>query len=152
MNYSYVSRSGTADDWMIEVAYVGNQPHLGSLVVFIDFLSIPQPHKISSVMSQQSSITYSPLSSETKQIRTLTLRAGEANDPLRCSLHLVSLEKQPLYEALSYTWGDTTYTIPIEVDGVQFNATENLAQALRHIREADRELTLWVDSGEQRLT
>lgn len=103
-------------------------------------------------MSQQSSITYAPLSSETKQIRTLTLRAGEAHDPVRCSLHLASLEEQPIYEALSYTWGDATYTVPIEVDGVRFNATENLTQALRHIREAGRELTLWVDSGEQRPT
>lgn len=99
-------------------------------------------------MAQAPSIMYVLTSREEKQIRTLTLYAGKVHNPIRCSLHIVSLEEQPPYEALSYTWGYSRHTSPIEVDGVEFNATINLERALRHLREDDRDLTLWVDAGE----
>jgi hypothetical protein len=93
-------------------------------------------------------IEYQPLFSEQKQIRTLILYAGEIRDPIRCDLRIVSLADNPPYEALSYTWGDESVTEPIDVGGVQFRATANLERALRHLRAADRDLTLWVDAGE----
>jgi hypothetical protein len=93
------------------------------------------------------SIIYVPLSTEEKQIRTLTLCSSKINDPIRCALRIVSLEEQPAYEALSYTWGDANSTVLIEVDGTRFDATVNLERALRHLRKADGDLTLWVDVG-----
>jgi hypothetical protein len=54
-----------------------------------------------------------------KHIRTLILRAGKVHDPIRCSLNIVSLVEQALYEALSYTWGDAKHTAPILVDGAR---------------------------------
>jgi hypothetical protein len=94
------------------------------------------------------SIVYVPLSTGKKQIRTLLLCSGEIRDPIRCALRIVNLDEQPAYEALSYTWGDTNSTAPIEVDGGLFDATVNLERALRHLRKADGDLTLWVDAGE----
>jgi hypothetical protein len=98
-------------------------------------------------MSEGQYINYEPLSSAEKHFRTLTLCAGKVNDPIRCVLQVVALDESPAYEALSYTWGDMGVTRPIEVDGVQFHATVNLERALRHLREASHDLTLWVDAG-----
>lgn len=98
-------------------------------------------------ISKTSTVDYAPLSSEKKQIRTLTLHAGKVHNALRCALRIVSLEEQPAYEALSYTWGDAMYTAPIVVDGVRFDATVNLERALRHLRQDDCDLALWVDAG-----
>jgi hypothetical protein len=98
-------------------------------------------------ISEMTSIVYVPLSTEEKQIRTLILCSGKINDPIRCALRIVSLEEQPAYEALSYTWGDAYSTAPIEVDGARFDATVNLERALRHLRKTDGDLTLWVDAG-----
>ena len=95
-----------------------------------------------------SAIKYRPLSPETKQIRTLTLCAGKVDNPIRCALQNVSLDEQPAYTALSYTWGDATITAPIEVDGAQFDATVNLERALRHLRKVEGNYILWVDAGE----
>jgi hypothetical protein len=94
-------------------------------------------------------IHYEPLLPEKKHIRTLLLHRGNVHDPIRCALLVMSLEQQPAYEALSYTWGDASDTAPIEVDGACFDATVNLERALRHLREVDHDLTLWVDAGER---
>lgn len=98
-------------------------------------------------MSPNPEIQFQPLSSTNPQIRTLTLHPGKPSDPIKCSLHVASLAETPSYEALSYTWGDVSVTRPIEVDGTQFNATVNLERALRHLRDAESDLTLWVDAG-----
>ncbi|KAK4455385.1 heterokaryon incompatibility protein-domain-containing protein [Podospora aff. communis PSN243] len=59
---------------------------------------------------------------------------------------------EPVYEALSYTWGDPddreTCRIKIK-DGKVFRALplgQNLASALRHLRHASRRRRLWVDA------
>ena len=41
------------------------------------------------------------------------------------------LEEKPVYEALSYTWGDPEVTRPIWVNGVEMDVTLNLEVALR---------------------
>jgi hypothetical protein len=65
------------------------------------------------------------------EIRILTLHAGEAADPIVCSLHVAVLDDQPVYEALSYTWGDPDVTETICVGGTQVEVTVNLESALR---------------------
>lgn len=99
-------------------------------------------------MSQAQSINYQPLESAQKFIPTLRLFAGKINDPIRCALHIVAFDGSHSYEALSYTWGDPDEIRSIEVDGVQFSVTVNLERALRHLRDASEDLTLWVDAGQ----
>jgi hypothetical protein len=48
---------------------------------------------------------YQPLDIKRKQIRLLELHPGLANTPIRCSLKTVILSELPLYDALSYEWG-----------------------------------------------
>jgi hypothetical protein len=64
-------------------------------------------------------------------IRVLTLHAGNPLDPIVCSLEVAVLADRPLYEALSYTWGDPDITETIYVDGTQVAVTVNLENALR---------------------
>jgi len=65
------------------------------------------------------------------EIRVLTLHAGDVPDPIACSLQVAMLEEKPVYEALSYTWGDPEVTRPIWVNGVEMDVTLNLEVALR---------------------
>lgn len=99
------------------------------------------------MVSDGRQIDYHPLYSNEEQIRTLILHAGQAGEPVRCSLRVVSLVEEPSYDALSYVWGDASVTKPIQVEGVWFDATVNLERALQHLRDATDDLTLWVDAG-----
>lgn len=98
-------------------------------------------------MSNNEQINYYTLSSDEGQIRTLILHPGKVQEPIQCSLRIVSLIEEPSYDALSYVWGDASVTKPIEVEGVQFKAPANLERALRHLRDTSDDLTLWVDAG-----
>jgi hypothetical protein len=100
-------------------------------------------------MSVRQHIDYHALPSDKDHIRILVLHAGEVHEPIYCSLRTISLTKETSYHALSYVWGDAGVTKPIQVEGVQFDATVNLERALRHLRETSNDLTLWVDAGTQ---
>ncbi|KAH6717931.1 heterokaryon incompatibility protein-domain-containing protein [Leptodontidium sp. MPI-SDFR-AT-0119] len=50
------------------------------------------------------------------------------------------------YAALSYTWGTSSPSTPISIDGRPFNITPNLHTALQHLRSPRTETRLWADS------
>ncbi|KAI0413224.1 heterokaryon incompatibility protein-domain-containing protein [Xylaria grammica] len=98
-------------------------------------------------------LKYTPLEPSKNQIRLLTLSNGEWNDRIKCQLHVVSLDDQPKYEALSYVWGSSNDLVDIDVNGVAFSATRNLHAALRRLREHipdegsnEDSRTLWIDA------
>jgi hypothetical protein len=86
-----------------------------------DFTKIPRPF-------------YPPLSSHKREIRLLRLQPGDETLELQCRLSVVSINSNPLYEALSYTWGDLNNTSSIAVDGHDVLIPSNLEQALRKLR------------------
>jgi hypothetical protein len=98
--------------------------------------------------STQDHPIHSPLDPQNPQIRLLALHPGAFEDPVFCQLNIYSLEEQPVYEALSYVWGDAATTLPIYVGSQRkrFEATTNLECALRHLRYQDRGRILWVDA------
>jgi hypothetical protein len=65
---------------------------------------------------------------------------------IECKLTHVSLSSNPTYEALSYTWGSPTNPREITIDGVEFPVTENLFQALTHLRSHRSSRTIWIDA------
>jgi len=87
-----------------------------------------------------------------RQIRLLTIlpkEGGEKDEsPIRCSLRAVDLDKeQPVYTALSYTWGHEKETITIIVNEINFQATQNLHSVLKHFRNTQNPIpALWVDA------
>jgi Heterokaryon incompatibility protein (HET) len=110
---------------------------------------------------------YSPLPSDTS-IRLLQILSGP-EEPIRCSLEVVDLKDSPLYDCLSYTWGDPLYhelsapqnirrisnerNIPITCDGLILHATENLREALLQLSRngssplaSQRQRLIWIDA------
>jgi Heterokaryon incompatibility protein (HET) len=77
---------------------------------------------------------YSPLSKETS-IRLLKIAPANRSDGIEYDLVLVdSLENPPIFEALSYAWGDLTMAISISCNGIAKAVTTNLAAALLRLR------------------
>jgi hypothetical protein len=53
--------------------------------------------------------------------------------PIRCEIEHISLDQNPKYVAVSYTWGDPTRKRPLVVDNEFLEVTENLYSALQHL-------------------
>lgn len=94
--------------------------------------------------------SFKPLS-RSREIRLLRLApASRTNDNLSGRLQHASLSDDPIYEALSYEWGNPDKTHIFSLDnGSIISITESLHQALRDIRhespsQADR--VIWADA------
>lgn len=79
-------------------------------------------------------------------IRYLLLQPGESGDPIVCSIHITKLEDSTPFEAISYVWGTSERTEPIECDGKTIYITVNLRNSLRAVRRIDEARALWSDS------
>ena len=80
-------------------------------------------------------------------IRVLDLLpANSSLDDVECELRVVRLVDEPVYEALSYTWGDESHRRYIGVNGQRFSVTSNLWTALRYLRHPSENRCLWVDA------
>lgn len=92
---------------------------------------------------------YPGLLSDPSAIRLVVLLPSvEKHADIVCVLcnGALSRSESDQYEALSYVWGDSLKRRPITVSNQQFQATENLELALRHLRQRDRPRVLWIDS------
>jgi Heterokaryon incompatibility protein (HET) len=68
------------------------------------------------------------------EIRLLELLPGAANSVIECRLYHGVPENLPRYEALSYTWGESTPNLPIFIHEKVFLIKDNLKDALRRFR------------------
>ncbi|EPE32054.1 heterokaryon incompatibility protein [Glarea lozoyensis ATCC 20868] len=106
---------------------------------------------------------YKSLDSATNELRLLRLlslassnrtAASAASDDTQdyhdteivCELFHAFADDKPKYHALSYTWGSAEGTELISLDGIQVPVTENLADALKNIRDDHNNIVLWVDA------
>ncbi|KAK6450642.1 hypothetical protein FP744_10006892 [Trichoderma asperellum] len=81
--------------------------------------------------------------------RLIKLFRGRWNDKIRCTLNVYNRirGKCPSYKALSYVWGRGRRDHPkVLVNGYAVKVTNNLETALRHLREEDDDIVLWVDA------
>ena len=61
-------------------------------------------------------------------------------------MEIVSLDKEPSYEALSYAWASREGAHAITLSNASsLPLTENLARALRRLRKRDQVRDLWID-------
>lgn len=100
-------------------------------------------------------------------IRILSLApSANLSDPIHVELSVVKLADDPIFNALSYVWGTSTEQVreeflaitfchtlanamnklSITCNGEQFDVTENLDSALRHLRSEDNERIFWIDA------
>ncbi|KAH6028937.1 hypothetical protein HBI83_040680 [Parastagonospora nodorum] len=109
--------------------------------------------------AQQSTYTYTPLDDTRREIRVLHIRpkssspsqtakltSGEDTDTIDCFFSRTTLEDPSDFEALSYVWGDASKKKPIRLQGHDFPVTENLHQALVHLRKDYDERICWIDA------
>jgi hypothetical protein len=89
---------------------------------------------------------FNRLNKTESEVRLLRLLPGRSADPIRCTVHIVSLNDNPRYEALSYVWGDETDTRSISVNNQPYSVTVNLEAALRGLRRHRGERIIWADA------
>lgn len=65
--------------------------------------------------------------------------------PIRCDIHVEALADKPIYEAISYRWGDPDSTISITVADKSTLVTANLYAVLRRLRLANEVRSVWID-------
>ncbi|KAH6682463.1 heterokaryon incompatibility protein-domain-containing protein [Halenospora varia] len=90
--------------------------------------------------------TYQYASVAAAEFRLLEVHPGVGTTPMVCSLKANSLEDEPIYEALSYSWGDPSIRTTITCDGKDIEVTVNCQQALQHIRHSHKARIMWVDA------
>ena len=79
-------------------------------------------------------------------IRLVHLNVGTRNDALSIQVQEnVELQTAPVYEALSYTWGDSKKECSISCGSESIEITTNLAAALLQLRSPDKPRALWID-------
>ncbi|PWY81651.1 hypothetical protein BO94DRAFT_625795 [Aspergillus sclerotioniger CBS 115572] len=92
------------------------------------------------------SLSYTKLNPDANEIRLLTIWPDEnVANPVRGSLHPVSLKDPYEFEALSYVWGNVAIRTDIWVDCCIVSAPTNLEQFLRALREPKQDRVVWVD-------
>jgi hypothetical protein len=79
-------------------------------------------------------------------IRLLHIEAGSDESPILVSLVPTKLDSAPPYEGLSYTWGTVEFTSTITCDGLPLPVTQNLYDALKYLRQPDKERIMWIDA------
>jgi hypothetical protein len=93
---------------------------------------------------------YQPLGSQgdIRLVELLPSQKRESNISaiISCRLHQVSFHDSPVYEAVSYHWGDPSVTLPIILDGKSFHVTKNLAEALQCLTPTEESRLLWIDA------
>ncbi|PMD29634.1 HET-domain-containing protein [Hyaloscypha variabilis F] len=97
---------------------------------------------------------YTALRPEWKEFRLLRIRPpilskssqSIHSTPIECDLFVASRINPPTYLALSYTWGDPTRVVPIQINDSTRNVTLNLRTALEHIRQEHEAVIIWVDA------
>jgi hypothetical protein len=83
--------------------------------------------------------------SNEREIRLLTLLPGGRDDGVRCTTRVVSLDEHPVFETVSYVWGDRSGDVTINVSGTPIAVTENLYAGLLRLRHETTERNLWID-------
>ncbi|GCB20778.1 heterokaryon incompatibility protein 6, OR allele [Aspergillus awamori] len=93
------------------------------------------------------SFPYDTLDPNRQQIRLLSIHPSKStSNAIHCSLHTVSLNDSPKFEALSYVWGTDDATEHIFLDGIEFCVKPNVAKALYQLRRTFRHRDIWVDA------
>ena len=80
-------------------------------------------------------------------IRLLKLMPSKSIlEDVHCELITVYLDLELHYEAVSYTWGEPTFSETLYSTGGVIKITRNLMSALQHFRLPHKLRTLWIDA------
>jgi hypothetical protein len=119
--------------------------HLGSLLNATDGGDLVSGSCAKRQKSESSQYRYTPLQTS-QSIRLLQLSRGERDDPIQCYLFEVRLDNRPIYEAVSYMWGDPSDKTLLNCNDETISVPRNLVEGLRMLRRPDRLRILWADA------
>lgn len=113
---------------------------------------LTRPKSSIDIGEQNLHAVYQPLAQPSKHIRLLKIL--HLSPEITCELIEVSLQSDPTYVALSYTWGDPNSTRIITINGVLMSITTNLAHALedihhywlQHMTQGAQRPLIWADA------
>lgn len=90
---------------------------------------------------------YRTLDPGRREMRLLKLlKCDSFSSPIRGRLVHTTLDDHEPYETMSYVWGVPEFTGTIELESQPFGVTPHLENALRHLRLASTDRTIWVDA------
>lgn len=92
-----------------------------------------------------SEFSYENLES-TKHFRLLRVLPGNWSDGLTCILIPFLVEKSPPYLALSYTWGYSSNSRAIALNGKSFRISSNVGNFLHQVRHPVKSTSIWIDA------
>lgn len=80
-------------------------------------------------------------------IRLIKIQPGDRGSIIRCHTQIALLGRNEDYTALSYTWGSTLLSQPVEIDGHRRLLPKNLWRFLRQARACPQQFSgwLWID-------
>src|ERR1700761_7326922 len=91
-------------------------------------------------------LSYEPLPDPRKFIRLLQIQPGQEDDEIVCELHAFKVDEAPEYVAISYTWGDSTPTRIVTINGEAINVRMNCYDALWQARHHNLSSYHWLDA------
>ena len=89
---------------------------------------------------------YSSVPLGAREIRILELLPSTQRDAaIRANISWAQLDDLPRFSALSYTWGDESNKVSIEMASQRLSITESLETALKALRKPHESGYLWID-------
>ncbi|KAI1075934.1 heterokaryon incompatibility protein-domain-containing protein [Whalleya microplaca] len=104
----------------------------------------------SSIVEEPDLASLHPPIKQRSEIRILRLQCGEYDEDIHCEMFIRSLDSEPSYEAISYTWadetGDKSQYKTIFISKKPFQVTRNCENALRRVRLKYSNRDIWIDA------
>lgn len=96
----------------------------------------------------QSNPLYEPLPDALTHIRLLEVLQGKIGQHVVCAMSVWPLETAPPYDAISYTWGDPTLTVPVTINGVEISVRTNCEYVMQQwfTTKMNESKHIWVDA------
>lgn len=94
------------------------------------------------------SFLYTALNIELKEFRLLDVEPAPLDAPVHAVLRHVSFaaSPRPIYEAVSYVWGDRKERAEITLNGQIVDVPRSSEEVLRYLRLQNKQRTLWIDA------
>lgn len=81
-----------------------------------------------------------------RQIRLLSFARSDNEDEIHVGVSIWSLDRIPLFNAISYTWGSPQYKRTVHINGVACEVHQNCHAALSQTRQYSPTALVWIDS------